>query len=179
MVTRPDSFTIGSNPAHRLTLKDVGQHPSGEDSKSQHGGRQQGSRGKMPRPDAIASSYLTGKPQVRSDCQMPTDCDDRGGCRAGPASATSAPIFVTRRSRKSTISTSDSRPRPRAAKSHLLSVSHDRAPLSYHAVRINADQPRPDPAALSASISGDPMRRLLTATRMRTVRLDVRNDGTF
>src|SRR5262245_19498283 len=41
----------------------------------------------MPRPDAIASSYLTGKPQVRSDCQMPTDCDDRGGCRAGPASA--------------------------------------------------------------------------------------------
>jgi hypothetical protein len=28
-------------------------------------------------------------------------------------------------------------------------------------------------------MSGDPMRRLLTATRMRTVRLDVRNDGTF
>ena len=68
----------------------------------------------------------------------------------------------------------------RAAKSHLLSVSHDRAHLSYHAVRINVDQPRPYPtAALSASISGDPMRRLLTATRMRTVRLDVRNDGTF
>jgi hypothetical protein len=107
---------------------------------------------------------------------MPTDCDDRGGAQQVQHPQPPRPFLSLgdHENPRSQLQTPDQGPeRPKAIYYQSVTTA------LTSGVMPSGSMPRPYPVALSASMSGDPMRRLLTATRMRTVRLDVRNDGTF